>query len=180
LSSNTSNSTRHRLLLIALVGVLAFIVLGEGQALPPAWAEAPAAVPATPAATVPTQAEIDKLVDAAVDRRVKDKDVVEVGLALKAADMLFGWAKLFGLLVIVPTTLFFALLGWFGIREVKDVRDIVQRANETLAATRNSAEQADKVAQATKEISSKPKQRSTKRSAARPRSTLNCAVCRRM
>jgi hypothetical protein len=99
-------------------------------------------LPSAEGARSVTPAEVDRLVAAALERRTKDKEVVEVGLAMRAAGLLIDWAKIFGLFVVVPGALLAIFLGWFGISKYEDVRKILEQANAALAEVRNAAVQA--------------------------------------
>jgi hypothetical protein len=116
--------------------------------------ESPRAVAQSPGESLPTSesprtytpAEIERLVVAALERHTKDKDVVEVGLAMKAAGLLIDWAKVFGLFVVVPGALLTIFLGWFGISKFEDVRKILNQANSALAEVRSTSAQASQIA----------------------------------
>jgi hypothetical protein len=81
---------------------------------------------------LPAPADIGAHVKAAVDERLKDKDVIAVDLAAKAADRLITWTRMFGVFVAVPVAAFLGLLSFMGISKFQDVRDIETRAEKTL------------------------------------------------
>jgi uncharacterized protein YoxC len=127
------------------------VVLCSGLLDQPSAADAPAtsphaqeASPSNPpqaAPASPAPADIDRRVAEWFERHTKDKDVVEVGLAMKAADLLVGWVKIFGLFVVVPGALLLAVLSWFGISTIKDAREKGNQVNATLAEVRRIADQ---------------------------------------
>ena len=92
---------------------------------------------------------IKSAVDQYLAERIKDKDVVEIELASKIADRVFGWTKLFGFFVAIPVAVIIFGLGAFGITKVADLRNYANQATATLqkavdTATRG-AKEADEV-----------------------------------
>ena len=121
-------------------------------AVPPAK-EAQASPPqATPAVQSPKDTDIEKLVLSALEKHTKDREIVEVGMAMKAADLLVGWVKLLGVVVAIPLAVAVFVLGWFGISKFEDIRKLLEKANETLADARAKAEAANRDAQETQTV----------------------------
>jgi hypothetical protein len=85
-----------------------------------------------PATSTPD--DVDALVTAALEERLKDKDAVAVDLAAKAADRLISWTKIFGVCVVVPVAAFLALLSFWGVSKVHDLKVLTTRA-ETIVQT---------------------------------------------
>ena len=83
------------------------------------------------APTTPT-AEIGTLIKAALDERTKDKDVLSVDLAAKAADRLMSWTRMFAYFVAAPVAVILAGLSLFGYSKLQDVREIAASAEVTL------------------------------------------------
>ena len=78
-----------------------------------------------------TPPNVDALVKAAVDERLKDKDVVTVDLAAKAAERLMTWTKLFG----IPVAVFLAFLSFWGVSSVQEARGLKEKAEAYLQTT---------------------------------------------
>ena len=102
----------------------------------PSAAEAGSRGTASGAPISPSQSGIDRLVREFLERNTKDKDVVEVGLAMKAADLLIGWVKIFGVFVAVPGAVLLTVLGWFGVSTFRDVREKRDQMNADLEEAR--------------------------------------------
>ena len=83
-------------------------------------------------------ADIGALIKDAVDERTKDKDVVAVDLAAKAAERLMTWMRLFGLFVAIPIAIILAGLSFLGISKYQDVRDIGTKADATVQAAQQN------------------------------------------
>ena len=140
----------RRFLVIAITLLLSISVWSMGQS---SAAEAPTANPRTvearpsdlplSASGSPASADIDKLVAESLGRHMKDKEVVEVDLAMKAADLLIGWVKIFGWFVVVPGAMLLTVLSWLGISTFKDVREKSDQVNTILTEVRRTAVQAD-------------------------------------
>jgi len=77
-------------------------------------------------------ADIDAAVAAALDKRIKDRSVVEVELASKVADRLIGWSKTFGVFVAAPVGVLLLILSLFGLSKFDDVRQAANRADDLL------------------------------------------------
>src|SRR6516162_1069188 len=85
-------------------------------------------------ATGPPSADIGALITAAIEERTKDKDMLAVDLAAKAADRLMTWMRMLGFFVGLPMEALLAGLSAAGISKFQDVRDIGTRADATLQA----------------------------------------------
>jgi hypothetical protein len=81
-----------------------------------------------------TPGDVDALVKAALEERLKDKDAVAVDLAAKATDRLITWTKIFGVCVVVPVAAFLALLSFLGVSKIQDLKVLTTRA-ETIVQT---------------------------------------------
>ena len=79
-------------------------------------------------------------VDQYLGERIKDKDVVEIELASKIADRLYGWTKLFGFFVAIPVAVIIFGLGAFGITKVADLRNY---ANQSMAKLQKALDTAN-------------------------------------
>jgi hypothetical protein len=89
---------------------------------------------------------IKSAVDRYLAERIKDKDVVEIELASKIADRLYGWTKLFGFFVAIPVAVIIFGLGAFGITKVADLRNYANQAAAKLQKAVDTATMgADKV-----------------------------------
>jgi hypothetical protein len=77
-------------------------------------------------------ADVDALVAAALDKRIKDRAVVEVELASNVADRLIGWSKTFGIFVAAPIGVLLLILSLFGLSKFDDVRKAADRADDLL------------------------------------------------
>jgi uncharacterized phage infection (PIP) family protein YhgE len=92
---------------------------------------------------------IKSAVDQYLAEKIKDKDVVEIELASKIADRLYGWTKLFGFFVAIPVAAIIFGLGAFGITKVADLRDYANQATAKLQKAVDTAtlgaKEADKV-----------------------------------
>jgi hypothetical protein len=83
--------------------------------------------------------EIKQAVDSYLDQRIKDKNVVEVEVAAKVADRVFGWVKLFGFFLAAPVSIVMIGLSVFGITQVSDIYSHVASYKAQLEDTLNSA-----------------------------------------
>ena len=79
----------------------------------------------------PTQAvhPVDELVAASLEKRTKDKDLVELEVAAKAAERMIGWARTFGFFVAIPAGLILIIATLFGLSKVEDVRSAADRVD---------------------------------------------------
>jgi hypothetical protein len=91
-------------------------------------------------------ADIDAAVAAALDKRIKDRSVVEVELASNVADRLIGWSKTFGVFVAAPVGILLLILSLFGLSKFDDVRQAANRAETSLAAAEKRAKDITKLA----------------------------------
>ena len=82
--------------------------------------------------TPPVTPDVSALVKAALDERLKDKDVVAVDLAVKAADRLISWTRTFGVTVAVPVAAFLGLLSFWGVSSVQEARGLKDKAEANL------------------------------------------------
>jgi hypothetical protein len=78
-------------------------------------------------------------VDQYLAERIKDKDVVEIELASKIADRLYGWTKLFGFFVAIPVAVILFGLGAFGITKVADLRNYANQSTAKLQKALDTA-----------------------------------------
>jgi hypothetical protein len=103
-----------------------------------------------------TPNEVDALVTAALSRQTKDKDLVEVELAAKAAERIIGWARIFGYFVALPAGLILIIMTLFGVSKFEDVRtaadrvesqvtDAEQKLNLAVKNAQQSAQRADQL-----------------------------------
>lgn len=77
----------------------------------------------------PAGAQLDELVAAALERQTKDKDLVEVELAAKAAERIIDWARTFGYFVAIPAGLILIITTLFGISSYNDLRTASDRVD---------------------------------------------------
>ena len=77
-------------------------------------------------------AGIQETIRAELDKRIKDKSVVEVELATKVADRLVSWSKTFGFFVAAPLVVLLLILNLFGWSKFEDVRRVADSADELL------------------------------------------------
>jgi hypothetical protein len=78
-----------------------------------------------PAAThdaVALDATVETLVGEVLEKRTKDKQLVELQLATQVAERVMGWAKLFAFFVAAPVALGLVLLGAVGFSKFEDVQ----------------------------------------------------------
>jgi hypothetical protein len=94
-------------------------------------------------AAPPASADISALVKAAVDERTKDKDVIAVDLATKAADRLMSWTKMFGVFAALPIAAFLALLSFMGISSFQDLQNVKTRAEASVRSLADASKQVD-------------------------------------
>ena len=73
--------------------------------------------------------EIEDMVAAALEKRTKDRALVETELATSVAAKLVGWGKLFGMLVALPIAGLLLILSLFGISKFEDLRTAADRAD---------------------------------------------------
>lgn len=93
--------------------------------------------------------DLDELLTTALDKRLKDRAVVEVELASKVADRLIGWSKSFAAFVALPVAALLLVLSLFGLSKFEDVRKAADRADELLSQSTTRLEQSNaKLAQA--------------------------------
>jgi hypothetical protein len=78
-------------------------------------------------------------VDQYLAERIKDKDVVEIELASKIADRLYGWTKLFGFFVAIPIAVIIFGLGAFGITKVADLLNYANQSTAKLQKALDTA-----------------------------------------
>ena len=88
-------------------------------------------------------ADVDAVVAAALDKRIKDRSVVEVELASKVADRLIGWSKTFGVFVAAPIGVLLLILSIFGLSKFDDVRKAADRADDLLGQARTRLEESN-------------------------------------
>jgi lysozyme len=67
-------------------------------------------------------ANLKARVDELIKDRFKDQKVTEAEIAADIAEKLTGWAKLFSVFVALPMALILAILGFYGFKELSDVR----------------------------------------------------------
>lgn len=91
-----------------------------------------------------TASDVKLAVDAYLDQKIKNKDVVEVEVAARIADRVFGWVKLFGFFLAAPVSVVMLGLSVFGITQVKDiysrVADYETRLEDALKSATKGAE----------------------------------------
>jgi hypothetical protein len=98
---------------------------------------------------LPASPEIDAIIKTALDERIKDKDMIPVDLAAKAADVLLGWTRVFAFFVAAPAAVILAGLSFVGYSKFQDVQNTALKAEATLSAAK---ENVDKIAERTKQV----------------------------
>jgi hypothetical protein len=79
---------------------------------------------------------IESAVAAAVDKRSKDRSLVETELATAAAEKMLGWAKLFATFVAVPVGVLLLILTFFGISKFEDITRVSNQADTLVTEAR--------------------------------------------
>jgi hypothetical protein len=82
----------------------------------------------------------ESAIAAAVERRIKDRAVVETELATAAAEKLLGWTKLFATFVAVPVGLLLLILSIFGISKFEDVTKVSAQVDALVMEARNKVD----------------------------------------
>jgi hypothetical protein len=72
---------------------------------------------------------IESTVAAAVEKRSKDRSLVETELATAAVEKVLGWAKLFATFVAVPVGVLLLILTLFGISKFEDITKVSNQAD---------------------------------------------------
>jgi hypothetical protein len=70
----------------------------------------------------PSDFATEKAVDQVLEKRFKDKQLVELELATKIAERVMGWAKLFAFFLAAPVALGLLILSLFGISKFDDLQ----------------------------------------------------------
>jgi Spy/CpxP family protein refolding chaperone len=70
-----------------------------------------------------------------LDEKYKDQKVVELETSEAIATKLLDWAKTFGIIVGVPLTILGALLGFFGIKSVSDIRTLADSGRKDISSS---------------------------------------------
>jgi hypothetical protein len=96
-------------------------------------------------------AEIGSIVKTALDERTKEKDMIPVDLAAKAADLLLAWTRMFAFFVAAPAAVILAGLSFVGYSKFQDVQNTAVKAEATLQAAQQNV---DKIADRTKQVDS--------------------------
>lgn len=80
------------------------------------------------------QAQINarELVDAELDRRLKDQKVVEAETEEAVLSKLSDWAKLIGFFVGIPVGLLLVLLGFFGVKTFADLSGLISGVHQSV------------------------------------------------
>jgi cell division protein FtsL len=87
----------------------------------------------------PTRPEVDdatvqRIVTETLEKLSKDKQLVGVELASKAAERLMGWVKVFAFFLAAPAALFLIILTVFGVTKFEDIKGKIAEG-ETKVAT---------------------------------------------
>jgi hypothetical protein len=102
-------------------------------------------------AAPPASRDLGALIKAGLDERTKDKDAIPVDLAVKAADVLMGWTRMFAFFVAAPVAVILAGLSFFGYTKFQDVQNTAVKAEATLQAAQQNV---DKIAERSKQVDS--------------------------
>ena len=78
---------------------------------------------------VPAPVRIDDVSAASFEKRIDDKDLIELYVATKAAERMIAWARTFGFFVAIPLGLILLIATLFGISKVEDVRNAADRVD---------------------------------------------------
>jgi hypothetical protein len=102
-------------------------------------------------AALPASGDLGALIKAGLDERTKDKDAIPVDLAVKAADLLLGWTRMFAFFVAAPVAVILAGLSFVGYTKFQDVQNTAVKAEATLQAAQQNV---DKIAERSKQVDS--------------------------
>jgi hypothetical protein len=100
---------------------------------------------------LPTSGDLGALIKAGLDERTKDKDAIPVDLAVKAADLLLGWTRMFAFFVAAPVAVILAGLSFVGYTKFQDVQNTAVKAEATLQAAQQNV---DQIAERSKQVDS--------------------------
>jgi GH25 family lysozyme M1 (1,4-beta-N-acetylmuramidase) len=83
-------------------------------------------------------ANLKARIDEVIKDRFKDQKVTEAEIAADIAEKLTGWAKLFSVFVALPMALILAILGFYGLRELSDVRKAKDEVDSKIKESRQA------------------------------------------
>jgi hypothetical protein len=84
-------------------------------------------------------AQLDRQIAAALDRRLKDSKVVEYETSEAITERLMGWAKTFGWVVGILLAILFAVLGLLGIKTYSDFKKLAESAGDEVKTEKETA-----------------------------------------
>jgi hypothetical protein len=84
------------------------------------------------------KAELRSEIQTILNALLKDRDVVEVKMAVAAASKLVEWAKLFAYVVGIPSTVLLLILAAVGIKNYSDVWQLSKQAEQSEEKIKNS------------------------------------------
>jgi hypothetical protein len=91
-------------------------------------------------------AQLDRQIAAALDRRLKDSKVVEYETSEAIANRLMDWAKTLGWVAGIPLAILAAVLALFGLKTYSDFKNLVESAGDEVK--KESAEIKELIAEA--------------------------------
>src|SRR5438874_10019746 len=98
-------------------------------------------------------AAIQHEVERVLSSKLKEQKSVELETSQAIVARLADWAKLFGFFVGIPLTLFFAILGFLGLKTYSDFSSRVSKAREEALRPLDSTKaEAERIAQAYKDL----------------------------
>ena len=84
-------------------------------------------------------AQLDRQIAAALDRRLKDSKVVEYETSEAIANRLMDWAKTFGWLIGFPLAILAAVLALFGLKTWSDFKKLAESAGDEIKKEKEAA-----------------------------------------
>ena len=73
-------------------------------------------------------ATVQRIVTETLEKLSKDKQLIEIELASKAAERLMGWVKVFAFFLAAPVALFLIILTAFGVSKFEDIKGKITEA----------------------------------------------------
>ncbi len=106
-----------------------------------------------PFGEAPISKELQRVVDRALESKLKDAKIVEIETTQAIVSRLAEWAKLFGFFVGIPLALLALILGYFGVNTYSDFSTRVKTArDDALKPLQQTKQEADRIAQAYKDL----------------------------
>jgi hypothetical protein len=88
-----------------------------------------------------SEPNLQQQIQSVLDEKYKDQKLVELETSEAIVTKLLEWAKTFGIVIGVPLTILGALLGFFGIKSVSDMRTLADSGRKDISQSVTDAKQ---------------------------------------